>query len=106
MIYMNLRLVTPTSRTAELIHALRLQMARTQVEPGCIGCRICQDSAEKYVVIYQEEWNSWEELEKHICSERFLWILELMEQSSTSPELNFSDVKETRGMEYVKRLRK
>ena len=31
----------------------------------------------------------WDELDKHICSDRFSWILELMEQSSNVPDLIF-----------------
>ncbi len=103
---MNLRIVPVPYRTAELIDALRLHMGRTQVQPGCIRCRISQDSEQKNIVLYQEEWNTWEELDKHICSDRFSWILELMEQSSNMPDLNFCDVHETRGIEYIKKLRK
>ena len=93
-------------RTAELIDALRLHMGRTQVQPGCVQCRLSQDLAEKNAVFYHEEWKSWEELDRHIRSERFSWILELMEQSSNMPELSFCDVHETRGMEYIRKLRK
>jgi quinol monooxygenase YgiN len=89
-----------------MIEALRLQMGRTQVRPGCIQCRISQDVDEENIVHYQEAWISWEALDKHIRSERFARILELMEQSSHTPDLSFCDVHETRGMEYVRRLRK
>ena len=105
MIYMNLKLVPLPARTEPLIHALRLQMSRTQVQPGCIQCRLSQDPADPNVILYQEEWNSWEEIEKHIRSARFSKILELMELSSKSPDLSFADVHELRGMEYVQQLR-
>jgi quinol monooxygenase YgiN len=103
---MNLKLMPVPHRTSELIDALRVQMSRTQAQPGCLECHISQDSEEKNIVLYQEEWNSWHELEKHIRSERFAWILELMEQSSKTPYLKFCDVHQTRGMEYVRKLRK
>jgi hypothetical protein len=70
-----------------------------------LKCSITQDAAKKSIVVYEEEWNSWNELEKQVSSERFLPILELMEQSSNTPELSFSDVQETRGIEYVRKLR-
>jgi quinol monooxygenase YgiN len=105
MIYMHLRIIPPPHRTIELIDALRLQMGRTQARPGCLHCRITQDANEKDIVLYQEEWSSWEALEKHIRSERFSWILELMEQSRNTPDLSFMDVNEIRGMEYVQSLR-
>jgi quinol monooxygenase YgiN len=102
---MNLRIASLHRQTDALIDALRLQMGRTQVLPGCLQCRLSQDAEEQNVILYQEEWSSWEEIEEHIRSDRFSWILELMEQSSSTPELNFNDIHETRGMEYVREVR-
>jgi quinol monooxygenase YgiN len=106
MIWMNLKIIPPPEKAAELIRALRLQMGRTQVQPGCLQCRINQDVQEPNVILYQEEWKSWNDIEKHILSERFAWMLELMELSCNTPDLQFSDVHETRGMEYVRKVRK
>ena len=103
---MNLRIIPLPDRTEELIRALRLQMGRTQVQPGCIHCQINQDADQPNVVNYQEHWKSWGDIERHISSERFAWILELMELSSNTPDLQFRDVHETRGIEYVRRIRK
>jgi quinol monooxygenase YgiN len=105
MISMNLKIVPQPRRTAELIHALRIQMSRTEAQPGCIECRLGQDQREPNVVFYQEDWDGWSHIEKHIRSHRFSRILELMELSTVTPELSFFDVNETRGMEYVQKLR-
>lgn len=105
MISMSLRIVPQPHRVEELIHALRLQMSRTEVQPGCIQCRLSQDQRERNVVFYQEQWDCWSEIEKHIRSDRFARILELMELSTVTPELSFCDIHETRGMEYVQQLR-
>ena len=102
---MNLRIVPQPRRTAELIHALRLQMSRTEAQPGCLQCRLIQDQQQPNIVFYHEEWDGWSEIEKHIRSVRFSRILELMELSTVTPELSFFDVNETRGMEYVQKLR-
>jgi quinol monooxygenase YgiN len=105
MILLNLRLIPPKNRVDEVVHALRLQMGRTEVMPGCAACRLTRDLDEKNVIVYQEEWNSWPDVEKHIRSDRFGSLLELMEISSRTPQLSFSDVHETRGIDYVERLR-
>jgi len=81
-------------------------MGPTQVVPGCIQCRLSQDMRDPNTLLYQEEWSSWRELEKYIRADRFSRILELMELSSTEPELTFNVVKETRGIDYVMKLRK
>ena len=105
MIYMNLKLSPPVNRTSEVLHAIRLHMGPTQVQPGCILCKLSQDTQNPSTIHYQEAWKCWEELEKHIRSNRFSRILELMEISTSTPDLSFSDVQESRGIEYVKRLR-
>jgi quinol monooxygenase YgiN len=105
MISMNLRIVPQPRRTAELIHALRLQMSRTESQPGCLQCRLSQDQEQPNIVFYQEDWDDWSEIEKHIRSDRFIRILELMELSTVTPVLSFCDIHETRGMEYVQKLR-
>lgn len=105
MISMSLRIVPQPRWTADLIQALRLQMSRTEALPGCIQCRLSKDQHEPNVVFYQEEWDGWSQIEKHIRSERFARILELMELSTVTPELNFCDIHETRGLEYVLKLR-
>ena len=76
------------------------------MQPGCIYCQINQDTEEPNVIFYQEQWQSWGDIEKNIQSDRFSWILELMELSTTTPELQFCGVQETRGMEYVRKIRK
>jgi quinol monooxygenase YgiN len=105
MILMSLKIIPPRKRTAELIEALRVQMGRIQVQPGCIRCQLTQDTKEHNIVVYQEEWVAWPDVDKQILSERFSQILELMEQSVNTPELSFNDVRETRGIEYVQKLR-
>ena len=102
---MNLRIVPPPHRTRELINALRIQMGRTQIERGCLKCDLSQDTGTPNVILYHEAWSTWEDLERHVRSERFSWILELMELSATTPDLSFNDVHETRGMDYVQKLR-
>lgn len=106
MIQMSLKVVPPPNKTPEVVHALRLQIGPTQVLPGCILCRVSQDSRDQNIILFQEEWTSWGELEKYLRSDRFSDILELMEISSTRPDLTFSDVQETRGIDYVRKVRK
>src|SRR5262245_42061198 len=105
MIFMKLRIVPSLHRTAELVNALRLQMSRTEAQPGCIHCSLSQDPQVPNVIFYEEEWKGWKEIERHIRSARFSWILQLMELSTETPDLSFCDIHETRGIEYVQKLR-
>lgn len=105
MIFLNLKLCPSLERVQDVVSALRIYMGPTQVQPGCIHCRLSQALREPNVILYEEAWSCWEQLEKHICSDRFAGILHLMEVSCDAPQLTFNDVHETRGMEYVWKLR-
>ena len=56
-------------------------------------------------MIIFEEWENWPSLEKHIQSDSYRKILELMGLSSEQPEIKFYSVADTKGMEVIKRLR-
>lgn len=106
MIHVNLKIVAPPDRVTAILNALRLQTGPTQVQPGCIRCDLSQDARDPNIIFYREEWSCWTDLEKHIRSDRFSRILDLMEISDRPPDLTFQDVSEIRGMEYVRKLRK
>jgi quinol monooxygenase YgiN len=52
-----------------------------------------------------EEWQDWLSIENHIRSDSYRSILELMELSSTPPEIKFCSVSDIQGMEVLERLR-
>ena len=101
MIRVDLRLYPPVSKEKEVVDALRCLMGPTEVQPGCVKCRLSTNDA----IEYEEVWSSWELLEDHIRSDRFTRILALMELSERTPSLVFHGF-ETRGMEYVEEVRK
>lgn len=105
MIFVNLKLTPSPQRVDEVIRALRLHIGPTEVQPGCVHCRLSQDPDEPNAVLYEEAWKSWDALDNHVRSNRFKRILNLMEASAATPMLTFRDVQETRGMEYVTKLR-
>ncbi len=101
VIRVDLRMYPPASKKKEVADALRCLMGPTEVQPGCVKCRLSTNDA----VEHEEIWNSWELLEDHIRSDRFTRLLELMELSERQPHLVFHGF-ETRGMEYVEEVRK
>ena len=56
-------------------------------------------------MVILEEWENWPSLEKHIQSDSYRNILELMELSSEQPEIKFYSVADTKGIEVIERLR-
>ena len=51
-----------------------------------------------------EEWENWPSLEKHIQSDSYRNMLELLELSFEQPEIKFYSVSYTKSMEVIERL--
>ena len=64
-----------------------------------------EDTHQPGTMVIFEEWENWPSLEKHIQSDSYRTILELMELSSEQPEIKFYSVADAKGMEVIERLR-
>lgn len=102
---MSLQLVPPLKNLGEVMAAFRLLARRAQVHPGCLKCQVENDETNEGIVIFQEEWLSWDGLEQYIQSDNFLRILQLMETSTVEPTLRFEGPNKVCGMELVESLR-
>ncbi len=56
-------------------------------------------------ILYMECWDSEEELHRHIRSDMYRRVLEAMELSRVSPEVQFHRVTEAKGMDLIGALR-
>jgi quinol monooxygenase YgiN len=56
-------------------------------------------------ILYVEQWLTKEALYRHIQSDLYMRILEVIELSTVSPQLSFQEVSETRGIDLVIALR-
>ena len=105
MITASLRLVVPGRRKAEAVRAMRSLKGPTSAQPGCVDCRILEDADDASVLLYVEEWGSWEQLERHIRSDQYRRLLSIMEMANERPEIRFDTVSQRQGFELVERLR-
>lgn len=101
MVQMNVRLLTEEKRMRALLQGLRLIARSSRLDRGCLRSGIFEDASDSALVHYIEEWESAEEMERHIRSERFTRLLALAEEVLASPEFEFRFISEVRGLEYV-----
>ena len=87
------------------VHTLRLLASPTRVEPGCLGCRVWAEDGEEFAVYYVEEWATEEAMRRHVRSERFTRVLEVLESAPVAPRVKFDFVDKTRGLDYVAEVR-
>lgn len=97
--------VLPGRRRKEVLEALCRFKQSTEISGGCMGCHISRDLDKRNMIFYWEEWQSREDLERHIRSPKYRQLLEIIELSAQKPEIKFLTITKTEGLEVVERVR-
>ena len=74
---------------------------RTRVVPGCISCRLYEDIQQAHTIMIEELWSSQEELQGHLCSSDYQRILLVVEMAKGEPEIRFSTISDSKGLEMI-----
>lgn len=101
MIQAIFRLVAPQGKREEFRDVLLHVKGPTEGMPECRACWVCQDVEGNHAFIYFTQWDSQEDLESHLRSERFRRLLPYIEMSCEPPEVAFESVDHLRGIEYL-----
>lgn len=104
MVRLTVGLRTSGRAAAHLLESFRYLVVRTRLEPGCLECSTWADP--EPFIHYIEEWASEADLRRRVQSERFLWLLTLLESASEAPSVHFDFVTSTRGLDYVEEVRR
>jgi quinol monooxygenase YgiN len=103
MVRLTVGLRTTGRDASHLLESFRYLMVRTRLEPGCVECSTWADP-DSYLH-YMEEWATEDDLRRRVLSDRFLWLLTLLESASEPPTVHFDFVTTTRGLDYVAEVR-
>ena len=106
MILSTLRMTVRTERRSDLLETMRGMMEPTRVERGCLSFRLYQDVENRNTFILIEEWETQEDLERHISKDNQRQLLTLMDLLSEQPELRFNTVSHTAGMDLIEEVLK
>jgi quinol monooxygenase YgiN len=71
----------------------------------CLGCSVTVEVGEGGAICYTEQWRTREALDRHLRSPLYGRVLEAMECSSTSPDVEFYEVTEVGGLELIEKVR-
>ena len=87
--------------SGEIVRLLRSLIEPTRVETGCKHCGLYKDLYDPSVIIWLEEWNTQDDLERHLRSTQYKKILAAFDMSSSQPEIRFDTVVKTEGMQLI-----
>jgi len=105
MIHASLKVVLPEERLGEAVRIIRSLLGPISAEPGCLSCGFYTDSQNENALCYVEDWETEEDLQRHIRSDDYRKFLALIELSSEPPDLKFHKVSQTFGIEYLRQVR-
>lgn len=82
-------------------------MGPTRQAHGCVGCAlsVSTESGDPSCIKYSEDWSSDEDMRRHVRSDRFPRLLEVMEEALEAPTLEFELAEGRRGIDYAEEVR-
>jgi quinol monooxygenase YgiN len=89
----------------EVMQTLVSMVEPTGKENGCQSYRVFQDIEDSLALCILEEWQTQEDLDTHIKSDRFSVLLGLKSLLSIPLQINFHTVSDSEGMEMVEAIR-
>ena len=105
MILTTLSIVVPPGQLEEILKVFWLVLAPVRAEPGCLSCELYEQEGNRDVLLYVEEWEAEDQLERHMRSARYERLLAIMEASAQPPVLRYHLVSATRGLEFLEMVR-
>ena len=105
LITSTIRITVSDSLNSEIVRLLRSLIEPTRVETGCISCGLYKDLHDPDILIWVEDWDTQDDLERHLRSPQYKKVLAALDMSDAQPELRFDTVVETRGMQLIAEAR-
>jgi quinol monooxygenase YgiN len=101
MIQATFRLVAPVGKRQEFLDVLLCLKGPTEALAECRACWTCQDVEDDHALTYFVQWDTQEDLEAHLRSERFRRLLPYIEMSVEPPAVCFGSIEHIRGIEFL-----
>ena len=105
MIHSTIRALMSRKQRKDALNILQSMSERIKNLPGCIDCRVYLDVQKNCSLLFDQVWESAEDLNRHIRSDEDRNILLVMEMAAEKPEIRFETISNVTGMETIEKLR-
>jgi quinol monooxygenase YgiN len=105
MIQARLTIFAHPNRREELVRSICSLVESSQLDSGCLNCRLYADVSDPNSITLLEEWATGADMERRLRSTAYGQLLQLMELSRLPPETVFHTITETTGIEAIRRIR-
>ena len=104
MFMLSLKISSPPGKRSELLKSLKLLTSPVVVEPGCLTCRVYEDTKSRGDFLVIEEWHNQDDLTKHLKTALFRKLLAVTEISDSTPQIRCEQVNNSDGVKYIQSL--
>ena len=105
MIIVRITMKALMEKRMEMLQTLVSMIEPTGKEKGCLGYDVFCDLEDNHIFNLIEEWETSEDLDRHVRSERFSVLLGTKSLLAKPWEINIHTVSHSEGMEFVNALR-
>ena len=105
MIHASVRMKFMPGKFAEARDILLALVESTQFTPGCLGCDLYQGLRERYVLLFEQWWETKADLDRHLRSDHYQRVILAMEMATEHPLIRFSEISHSAGLETIERAR-
>lgn len=105
MIIMRITMEVLMEKRTEMMQTLLSMIKATEKEKGCLSYHVFCDLEDNYVFDLIEEWETRQDVDHHIQSERFSVLLGTKSLLAKPLEINIHTVSHSEGAEIVNALR-
>ena len=104
MFMLSLKISSPPGKRSELLKSLKLLTSPVVVEPGCLTCRVYEDTKSRGDFLVIEEWHNQDDLTKHLKTTLFRKLLAVTEVSHSTPQIRCEEMNNADGVNYIQLL--
>lgn len=105
MLVCTIKLILSEKDRRKVVSSLLPVVGSTRVQPGCRICSMLTDVDDPRVLVLWEEWDTQENLDRHLRSSDYRLVIAAMELSEESPQINFNRVDARCGIEVIEAAR-
>jgi quinol monooxygenase YgiN len=104
MYRLSLKIESPPGKQKEVFNILKLLIAPVSVSPGCLQCRLYEDTLEDGIFLIVEDWQTREDLVRQLDTENFKKLMMVIEMSAAPPEIRCEQIHNKSGIASIEAL--
>ena len=105
MIILLIELVPVPGKRAEILDLLRFSVDQAKSRRGCFGSGVYEACNETRTILYLEQWGSDKEMNRHVQSDPYRSVLNVLDLAASPPAISFHEISGTKSMDLIEALR-